>query len=64
MILKKTSILLLVSMILTVIEMTINPTFHLGRIFLVVSGILLVAAALWFVKDNYRIEPKAEKINK
>ncbi|APX71864.1 hypothetical protein M5C72_01590 [Companilactobacillus allii] len=64
MIFKKTLILLLISIILTVIEMTINPFFHLGRIFLVVSGILLVNAALWFVKDNYRIEPKTEKIKK
>ncbi|KRK78925.1 hypothetical protein [Companilactobacillus nodensis] len=64
MILKRTSILLLISMILAVLEMTVNPEFHLGRIFLVVSSILLVAGALWFVKDNYRIAPKAEKIKK
>lgn len=51
-------------MILAVLEMTVNPEFHLGRIFLVVSSILLVAGALWFVKDNYRIAPKAEKIKK
>ncbi|WP_125589174.1 hypothetical protein [Companilactobacillus jidongensis] len=64
MILKRTSILLLVSMILTILEMTVNPGFHLGRIFLVISSILLVAAALWFVKDNYQVTPKAEKIKK
>lgn len=64
MIFKKTLSLLLISIILTIIEMSVDPLFHLGRIFLVVSVILLVAAAMWFIKDNYYIEPKAEKIKK
>jgi len=64
MILKRTSLLVLVSMILSVIEMTVDPTFILGRVSLVLSGLLLVIMSLVFVRDLWKMTLQTEKINK
>jgi hypothetical protein len=48
----------------TVLEMTIDPSFYLGRIFLVISVIFSVMTALLFVKDNWQFALKPEKIQK
>lgn len=48
------ALLVLVSMLLTVTEMTINPMFYVGRIFLVLSVLIAVLAGLNFVKSNWR----------
>lgn len=57
MILKRTSLLVLVSMLLSVVEMTVDPGFFLGRISLVFSGALLVLLSLLFVKSLWRFSP-------
>ncbi|KRK64823.1 hypothetical protein FC72_GL001877 [Companilactobacillus tucceti DSM 20183] len=41
-------------MLLTITEMTINPMFYVGRIFLVLSVLIAVLAGLNFVKSNWR----------
>lgn len=48
------ALLVLVSMLLTITEMTINPLFYVGRIFLVISVLIAVLAGLNFVKSNWR----------
>ncbi|WP_057765152.1 hypothetical protein [Companilactobacillus tucceti] len=48
------ALLVLVSMLLTITEMTINPMFYVGRIFLVLSVLIAVLAGLNFVKSNWR----------
>ncbi|WP_278554214.1 hypothetical protein [Companilactobacillus farciminis] len=42
MILKRTSLLVLVSMLVSVIEMTVDPGFFFGRISLAFSGLLML----------------------
>lgn len=61
---KLISFLTLVSLMFTVLEMTIDPSFYLGRIFLVISVIFSVMTALLFVKDNWQFALKPEKIQK
>ncbi|GAB5056610.1 hypothetical protein COSHB9_09970 [Companilactobacillus alimentarius] len=54
MILRKTSLLVLVSIILSVIEMTVDPAFILGRVSLILSGILMFLLSLLFVRRLWR----------
>ncbi|WP_167849752.1 hypothetical protein [Companilactobacillus suantsaicola] len=54
MILKRTSLLVLVSIILSVIEMTVDPAFILGRVSLVFSGSLLILLSLLFIKNLWK----------
>ena len=54
MILKRTSFLVLISMIVSVIEMTVDPGFFFGRISLAFSGFLMFLLSLLFVKDLWR----------
>ena len=54
MILKRTSLLVLVSMIVSVIEMTVDPSFIFGRISLVLSGSLMVLLSLLFVHNLWQ----------
>ncbi|WP_334332021.1 MULTISPECIES: hypothetical protein [unclassified Companilactobacillus] len=54
MILKRTSLLVLVSIILSVIEMTVDPAFILGRVSLVCSGLLMILLSLLFVKRLWK----------
>jgi len=60
----RTSLLVLVSMILSIIEMTVDPGFFVGRISLVLSGALLVVLSLLFVKSLWRTNVQTEKIKK
>ncbi|MFH5810677.1 hypothetical protein [Companilactobacillus sp. FL22-1] len=55
MIFKRTSLLVLVSMIVSIVEMTVDPSFIVGRVFLAVSGFLMVIISLMFVKDLWRL---------
>ncbi|PMD67918.1 hypothetical protein [Companilactobacillus nuruki] len=55
MILKRTSFLVLISMVVSVIEMTVDPGFFFGRISLVFSGFLMFLLSLLFVKDLWRV---------
>jgi len=64
MILRRTSLLVLVSMILSVIEMTVDPAFILGRASLVFSGALMFILSLLFVRDLWRMTAQTEKIKK
>ena len=57
MILKRTSLLVLVSMILSVIEMTVDPEFFVGRISLAFSGLLMLLLSLLFVRNLWRFNP-------
>ncbi|KRN95785.1 hypothetical protein [Companilactobacillus kimchiensis] len=54
MILKRTSLLVLVSMILSVIEMTVDPEFIAGRVSLAFSGALMLLLSLLFVRSLWR----------
>ncbi|MFC6177151.1 hypothetical protein ACFQAV_09880 [Companilactobacillus huachuanensis] len=53
---KRIFLLVLVSMIFSVVEMTVDPGFFVGRIFLAFSGFLMVLTSLTFVKDLRRAE--------
>ena len=57
MILKRTSLLVLVSMILSIVEMTVDPGFFAGRISLAFSGFLMLLLSLLFVKSLWRFNP-------
>lgn len=48
------ALLVLVSMLLTITEMTINPMFYVGRIYLVLSVLIAVLAGINFIKSNWR----------
>lgn len=50
----RVALLVLVSMILTITEMTINPMFYAGRIFLVLSLAIAVFAGFSFIKNNWQ----------
>ncbi|GEO48135.1 hypothetical protein [Companilactobacillus kimchii] len=54
MILKKTALLVLVSIMLSVIEMTVDPAFILGRVSLVFSGSLMFLLSLLFVRRLWK----------
>jgi hypothetical protein len=54
--LKRTYMLVLVSMIFSVVEMTVDPGFFVGRISLAFSGFLMVLLSLLFVKNLRRAE--------
>lgn len=54
--LKRTYMLVLVSMIFSVVEMTVDPGFFVGRISLAFSGFLMVLVSLLFVKNLRRAE--------
>ncbi|AKP67334.1 hypothetical protein [Companilactobacillus ginsenosidimutans] len=56
------ALFILASMILTIIEMTVDPSFYVGRIFLGLSVASLVVFVLMFIRQNWRLEP--EKIKK
>jgi len=64
MILRRTSLLVLVSMILSVIEMTVDPAFILGRASLAFSGALMFILSLLFVRNLWRMTAQTEKIKK
>ncbi|WP_157492463.1 MULTISPECIES: hypothetical protein [Companilactobacillus] len=53
---KRIFLLVLVSMILSIIEMTVDPGFFVGRIFLAFSGFLMVLTSLMFIKNLRRAE--------
>ena len=53
---KRIFLLVLVSMILSIIEMTVDPGFFVGRIFLAFSGFLMVLTSLMFIKNLRRVE--------
>jgi len=53
---KRIFLLVLVSMIVSVIEMTVDPGFFVGRIFLAFSGFLMVLTSLMFIKNLRRAE--------
>ncbi|WP_125771541.1 hypothetical protein [Companilactobacillus furfuricola] len=57
------TLFILVSMIVTIIELTNDPTFIIGRIFLAISAIASIAFAIVFVKDNWRPQPERVKKN-
>lgn len=61
MILKRTSFLVLISMIVSVIEMTVDPGFFFGRISLVFSGFLMLLLSLLFVKDLWRFNTETKE---
>lgn len=54
MILKKTALLVLVSIMLSVIEMTVDPAFILGRASLMFSGSLMFLLSLLFVRRLWK----------
>ncbi|GEO79754.1 hypothetical protein [Companilactobacillus mindensis] len=56
MILKRTSLLVLISMIVSVIEMTVDPGFIAGRISLAFSGFLMLLLSLLFVRSLWRFK--------
>lgn len=56
MILKQTPLLVLVSMIVTVVEMTVDPGFIAGRIALAFSGFLMLLLSLLFVRSLWRFK--------
>ncbi len=58
MILRRTSLLVLVSMLVSVIEMTVDPGFFFGRISLAFSGLLMLFLALLFVRNLWRFSSK------
>lgn len=53
---KRIFLLVLVSMILSIIEMTVDPGFFVGRIFLAFSGFLMGLTSLMFIKNLRRAE--------
>lgn len=53
----RATLLLLVSIIFAMIELTIDPTLYVGRIFLGLSALSLFALALMFIRENWRIKP-------
>ena len=58
MILKRTSLLVLVSMLVSVVEMTVDPGFFVGRISLMFSGSLMLLLSLLFVRGLWRFNTK------
>jgi len=64
MFLKQTSLLVFVSMILSVVEMTVDPEFILGRVSLVFSGALMMLLSLLFVRNLRRMTVQPEKVKK
>lgn len=58
MILKRTSLLVLVSMLVSVVEMTVDPGFFFGRISLMFSGSLMLLLSLLFVRSLWRFNTK------
>ncbi|CAJ1179018.1 hypothetical protein LCR01_04200 [Companilactobacillus crustorum] len=60
MILKRTSYLVLISMIVSVIEMTVDPEFFFGRISLVFSGLLMLLLSLLFVRSLWRFNTNSK----
>lgn len=60
MILKRTSYLVLISMIVSVIEMTVGPEFFFGRISLVFSGLLMLLLSLLFVRSLWRFNTNSK----
>lgn len=60
MILKRTSYLVLISMIVSVIEMTVDPEFFFGRISLVFSGLLMFLLSLLFVRSLWRFNANSK----
>lgn len=55
------TLFILVSMILAVIELTTDPTFFIGRIFLGIAVLSFIAFAIMFVKKNWRTQPEKVK---
>lgn len=51
---KKITLFVLVSMFLSVVELTVDPTFYLGRIFLGLSICSLIVYSVSFVMQNWR----------
>lgn len=51
----RVALLVLVSMILAITEMTINPMFYVGRIFLVLSLAIAVFAGFNFIRSNWQV---------
>lgn len=54
----RTTLFVLVSMIVAVIELTYDPTFYIGRIFLAIAAVSFVFFAVMFVKENWQVQPK------
>ncbi|MFD1472199.1 hypothetical protein [Companilactobacillus mishanensis] len=59
---KLTIVFVLVSMIFSIIEMTVDPGFYVGRIFLGLSVFSLICMSIEFIHDQWRLVP--EKIKK
>ncbi|MFC6322545.1 hypothetical protein [Companilactobacillus baiquanensis] len=49
------ALLTLVSMLLTITEMTVNPMFYVGRIFLILSLAIAVLAGFNFIRSNWQV---------
>lgn len=52
------NLFILVSMIVAVIELTYDPTFFIGRIFLGIAAVSFVFFAAMFVKENWQVRPE------
>lgn len=57
------TLFILVSMILAMIELTVDPSFYVGRIFLGLSAFSLFVLALMFIRTNWRFQPQKIKNN-
>ncbi|MCH4009839.1 hypothetical protein [Companilactobacillus sp.] len=56
------NLFILVSMIFTVVELTVDPALYVGRIFLAVSAFSFFAFAMSFIKENWRYDsPKSKR---
>lgn len=53
----RVALFILVSIILTTIELTVDPSFYGGRIFLGVSAVSMVVLAVSFIMENWRLQP-------
>lgn len=53
----RVALFILVSIILTTIELTVDPSFYGGRIFLGVSAVSMVILAVSFIMENWRLQP-------
>ncbi|MFD1418594.1 hypothetical protein [Companilactobacillus keshanensis] len=56
------ALLILVSMLITITEMTINPMFYLGRIFLAFSVAVAFFAGFSFIKANWRFNKEDDDL--
>ncbi len=51
------ALFILVSMFLAILELTVDPTFYFGRIFLGLGAFSMVTFAVMFVRQYWRLEP-------